>query len=195
MRTTRDKFLLDPKKTARENLWAAADRATRVLLSRKNLRFTRDEFAELHGRIVLRAVEHFMKHKVGLHKYNRKFPFFDNVFSSVWGVSPGIIQKFVDENRRKISDASMDSESYITGLELATTMEDTGKHPLDDSPVRDREWESKTMERLEFNRRQLKKYHNKGTYRESVAKLEKELNDYEEDLKKEERVSLGLEEL
>lgn len=195
MRKTRDNFLLDPNKTARENLWAAADRATRVLLSRKNLRLNRDEFQELHGRIMLRAVQHFMKHKVGLHKYNRKFPFFDNVFSSVWGVSPPVIKKFVEENRQKISNASMDSASYITGFDLATKMEDTGKHPLDDTPVRDREWEIATKERLEFNRGQLRKYHNKGTYRASVEKLEKQLDEYEEDLKKEERVALGLEDL
>ena len=190
MRTTRDKFLLDPKKTARENLWAAADRATRVLLSRKNLRLNRDEFQELHGRIMLRAVEHFMKHKVGLQKYNRKFPFFDNVYSSVWGVSPDIIRKFVDENRRKISAASMDSPSYITGFDLESKLEDTGKHPLD---LDERIDERGILEaKLEHAREKLRATHNKRFYGVSVERLEAALRLDEEMTKEELKESLGI---
>lgn len=187
------RFELDPHETARENLWRAATIAAGVVLSRKALKLTGDEWRELHLLIVEKGVEHFMRHKIGLHKYNREQPFYNNVYSSCWSVSHNVTTKFLRELKRKISAVSLDSPSYITGFEMLTRIEDTGKHPLDiDEKIDER---AILEAKLEHARRKMRETHNKSFYGVSVERLEAALKLDEEMTKEELKESLGLEEL
>jgi hypothetical protein len=189
MRKTK-RFELDPKETARENLWRAATIAAGVVLSRKSLKLTGDEWRELHLLIVEKGVEHFMKHKIGLHKYNRAQPFYNNVYSSCWSVSHNVTTKFLRELKRKISGVSLDSPSYHNGFEMLTRIEDTGKHPLDNSEVID---ERGILEaKLEHTRKKLRETHNKRFYGVSVERLEAALKLDEEMTREELKESLGI---
>ena len=187
------RFELDPNETARENLWRAATIAAGVVLSRKTLRLTGDEWRELHLLIVEKGVEHFMRHKIGLHKYNRAQPFYNNVYSSCWSVSHNVTTKFLRELKRKISAVSLDSPSYITGFDLETKLEDTGRHPLDfDEKIDER---GLLEAKLEHARKKLKETHNKSFYGVSVERLEAALKEDEEMTKEELKETLGLEDL
>lgn len=187
------RFELDPHETARENLWRAATIAAGVVLSRKSLKLTGDEWRELHLLIVEKGVDHFMKHKIGLHKYNRAQPFYNNVYSSCWGVSHNVTTKFLRELKRKISSVSLDSPSYITGFDLESKLEDTGRHPLDFSErIDDR---AILEDKLEHARRKMRETHNKRFYGVSVANLEAALKLDEEMTKEELKESLGLEDV
>ena len=187
------RFELDPHETARENLWRAATIAAGVVLSRKALKLTGDEWRELHLLIVEKGVEHFMRHKIGLHKYNREQPFYNNVYSSCWSVSHNVTTKFLNELKRKISSVSLDSPSYHNGFEMLTRIEDTGRHPLDNSEVVD---ERGLLEaKLEHARKKMKETHNKRFYGVSLERLEAALKLDEEMTKEELKESLGLEDL
>ena len=192
MRKTK-RFELDPRETARENLWRAATVAAGVVLSRKSLRLTGDEWRELHLLIVEKGVDHFMRHKIGLHKYNREQPFYNNVYSSCWSVSHNVTTKFLRALNRKISGVSLDSPSYHNGFEMLTRIEDTGRHPLDlDEKIDER---GILEAKLEHAREKLRATHNKRFYGVSVANLEAALRLDEEMTKEELKESLGLEEL
>lgn len=189
MRKTK-RFELDPNETARENLWRAATIAAGVVLSRKALKLTGDEWRELHLLIVEKGVEHFMRHKVGLHKYNRAQPFYNNVYSSCWSVSHNVTTKFLRELKRKISGVSLDSPSFITGFDLESRLEDTGRHPLDLSGRID---ERGILEaKLEHAREKLRETHNKRFYGVSVERLEAALRMDEEMTREEEKETLGI---
>jgi hypothetical protein len=184
------RFELDPHETARENLWRAATIAAGVVLSRKALKLTGDEWRELHLLIVEKGVDHFMKHKIGLHKYNRAQPFYNNVYSSCWSVSHNVTTKFLRELKRKISSVSLDSPSYITGFDLESKLEDTGRHPLD---LDERIDERGILEaKLDHARRKMRETHNKRFYGVSMANLEAALRLDEEMTREELKESLGI---
>jgi hypothetical protein len=189
MRKTK-RFELDPHETARENLWRAATIAAGVVLSRKALKLTGDEWRELHLLIVEKGVDHFMKHKIGLHKYNRAQPFYNNVYSSCWSVSHNVTTKFLRELKRKISSVSLDSPSYITGFDLESKLEDTGRHPLDfDEKIDER---GILEAKLDHARRKMRETHNKRFYGVSVERLEAALKLDEEMTREELKESLGI---
>ena len=188
---TATKFQLDPKETARENLWRAATIAAGVILSRKNLKLTRDEWHELHLRIVEKGVVQFMCVKIARHRYNRAQPFYNNVYGCCWSVSPQVIKCYLQEIKRKISGVSLDSPSYHNGFEMLTRIEDTGRHPLDDSERID---ERGLLEaKLEHAREKLRETHNRRFYGVSVERLEAALRMDEEMTKEELKETLGLE--
>ena len=170
--------------------------ASGVILSRKKLHLNDDEWEELRMLIALRGVRHFMEHKIGLHKYNRKFPFYDNVYSSCWGSSPMVVDKFLKSNREKLSLRSSDKLNSTNCFTYISNEVDTGKHPLEYvKPWEDPDWRENTERRLEAARRKVVETHHKGVYRESARKLEEILKEDDEMTRRELRVECGLDPL
>lgn len=96
-----------------ENLWRAAKQATLHIL--KTYRFyglvgydrkTLIEDCILHG------VRHFLEFKIGQKKYNRAYPFFNNVMSSVWSVQGNIADKLVKDMIRRYHMADIDNVDF-----------------------------------------------------------------------------------
>ena len=192
----RKRFELAPNESARENLWRAAMNASGVILSRKKLHLNEDEWEELRMLIALRGVRHIMEHKIGLHKYNRKFPFYDNVYSSCWGSSPMVVDKFLKSNREKLSLRSSDKLNSTNCFTYISNEVDTGTHPLDYvRPGADPGWRENTEKRLENARRKAVETHNKSAYLESARKIEALLKEDDELTRQELRVECGLEDL
>lgn len=122
------RFKLDSSQTAMENLFRAADYAAKYNLSKKRLRITKDEWAELHRRLVLSTVIYFMSRlRRGL--YDRSVPFFVNVLGCC-RASSYTVKKFINEIREKLNMTSTDTPA---GDEMGTYgdfLPDTGTHPL-----------------------------------------------------------------
>jgi hypothetical protein len=124
------RFQLNPKETAMENLFRAATQATLFLLKQHGFyglvgydRKTLIDDCILHG------VRHFIEFKVMKHTYNRKYPFMNNVMSSVWSVQGNIANKLVKDmvTRYHMNDiASVDfAISTQDGLPLYLSYEET----------------------------------------------------------------------
>ena len=77
---------IDPKKTARENLWSAATFAAERLRKKYvkgGLRLTGEEWKDVLDDIVLAAVKQFMS-KVNRGEVNMEYSFYQNVYSCVY---------------------------------------------------------------------------------------------------------------
>lgn len=83
--------------------------------------------------MTIATVENFLYHKIFLKKYDRRFCFWQNVFSSAWSIAGGhrIIDKFLDSIKNKLNSTSL---SMQIGHDAEDTVEnliaDTGVHPL-----------------------------------------------------------------
>lgn len=83
--------------------------------------------------MTIATVENFLYHKIFLKKYDRRFDFWQNVFSSAYSISGGhrIIDKFLDNIKHKLNSTSL---SMQIGYDAEDTVEnmiaDTGVHPL-----------------------------------------------------------------
>jgi hypothetical protein len=127
------RFQLNPKETAMENLFRAATQATLFLLKQHGFygllgydRKTLIDDCILHG------VRHFIEFKVMKHTYNRKYPFMNNVMSSVWSVQGNIANRLVKDmiTRYHMNDiASVDfAISTQDGFPLYLSYEETLHH-------------------------------------------------------------------
>ena len=123
------RWLIDPNKTAMENLWDAAKTAAACLLHRIKLKCTQEEWHDIHEEMVLKGVRNFLDNKVMRHTYDRRFCFFQNVLSSVWAVSNGCIYRNIRDNKRRITALSVETETHDFAT-IGDTIEDTGRHPL-----------------------------------------------------------------
>lgn len=128
------KFRLRAELSAMENLFEACNAAARYILSRKKLRLSKDEWAELLDIVTLDGVDHFLRIKIGRHTYNRDYDFFSNAYSSVWSIAGGknTVHKYLEEIRHRLSTTST---SLVVGVGDDSTVEDliadTGRHPLE----------------------------------------------------------------
>lgn len=123
------RFKLDPKETAMENLFRAADYAARYQLSRKRLRITKEEWAELHRRLVLASVVYFLS-RLRRGKYDHSVDFFMNVLGCSRAKASYTVKKYLNEIREKLNMTSTDTPE---GDEMGTFgdfLPDTGTHPL-----------------------------------------------------------------
>lgn len=83
--------------------------------------------------MTIATVENFLYHKIFLKKYDRRFDFWQNVFSCAYSISGGhrIIDKFLDNIKHKLNSTSL---SMQIGYDPEDTVEnmiaDTGVHPL-----------------------------------------------------------------
>ena len=123
------RWLIDPQKSAMENLWDAAKTAAAFLLHRIKLKCTQEEWHDIHEEMVLKGVRNFLDNKVMRHTYDRRFCFFQNVLSSVWSVSNGCIYRNIRDNKRRITALSVETETHDFTT-IGDTIEDTGRHPL-----------------------------------------------------------------
>lgn len=127
------RFQLKQEETAMENLWRAATQATLFLL--KQHRFyglVGYDKKTLIDECILHGVRHFIEFKVMKHAYNRKYPFMNNVMSSVWSVQGNIANKLVKDmvTRYHMNDiASVDfAISTQDGFPLYLSYEETLHH-------------------------------------------------------------------
>lgn len=96
-----------------ENLFRAADYATRYILGRKRIRLkTTEEWTELHALCMYKAVFEFMK-RLRDHEYNRDYSFFENVYSCVWSSHMHVVDAFIKDIKRHLSSTdNMDMVAY-----------------------------------------------------------------------------------
>lgn len=110
------RFRLVPleQKSAQEQLWTAARQATLHVL--KTHRFyglqgySRDGLIE---DVILEGVRNFMEFKIGHHTYNRNFPFFNNVMSSVWSVQNTVATKHIKLLERQCHSQDIDDVAFL----------------------------------------------------------------------------------
>lgn len=61
---------------------------------------------------ILHGVRHFLEFKIGQKKYNRNFPFMNNVMSSVWSVQGNIADKLVKDMVKRYNMSNIDDVSF-----------------------------------------------------------------------------------
>lgn len=128
---SKKRFKLDPTKTAQENLWDAMSVAAVYMLKRFKITNKQEEWLEIFDEVRVRAVRHFIDNRVMQHKYDRRFSFIQNCISSVWAIISDTIRIYIRDNRRRITNLSMDTEIEGTvNLNLESSISDTGTHPL-----------------------------------------------------------------
>lgn len=83
--------------------------------------------------MTIATVENFLYHKIFLKKYDRRFDFWQNVFSCAWSITGAhrIVDKYLENIKRKLNSTSL---SMQIGHDPDDTVEaliaDTGVHPL-----------------------------------------------------------------
>lgn len=123
------RFQLDPNETANENLWRAAKVATVTLLRKFHIRsFIDDKYIDLFDELAMQTVVSFMHLKIQQRGYDRRFSFFENVYSCCWGC--GVANNYFKTEERNKSLVSLSCES-TDGVTLESTIADTEKHYLD----------------------------------------------------------------
>ena len=118
---------IDPKKTARENLWSAATFAAdcfRQKYVKAGMKLTRDEWQEVMDDIVLAAVRAFMN-KLNRGDVNMEYSFYQNVYSCVYSVFNLRLDHFL----RNVVKRKMDNIDRLE-LEHAQFLVDTAKKPM-----------------------------------------------------------------
>lgn len=104
----RKRFLIDPKKSAMENLFDACRVATYFMRQKyaSKLKLTKDEWAELSLDVELAAVRQFLSSKIGKHNYCREVSFYNNCLSCVMSEWSGCVRRFL--GRIKVGIDNMD---------------------------------------------------------------------------------------
>lgn len=113
------RFMLDPAKTAMENLYAAARIAVVVIArSHRWWGMVGDCREELFENIREATVEHFIRHKVLEHKYcrvakdGRKLNFADNVISSCFAVASNVADMYLKDFIRRYNSDDIEPIQY-----------------------------------------------------------------------------------
>lgn len=121
---SKKRFQLRADETAQENLWRAANIAARYIVGKTKLYNVDDERDEIIESVTLRTVQDFMRIKIGEHEYNRAHPFFDNVYSSCWSCAHHIIDMYIRQKKRDISNKSLDESIGVESLTYADVLSD-----------------------------------------------------------------------
>jgi hypothetical protein len=118
---------LDPKKTARENLWSAAIFAAdcfRQKYAKAGMKLSKEEWQDALDDIVLAAVRAFMN-KVNRGEINMEYSFYQNVYSCVYSVFNMRLDHFL----RNVVKRKMDNIDRLEP-EHAQFLVDTTKKPM-----------------------------------------------------------------
>lgn len=118
---------IDPKKTARENLWSAAIFAAncfRHKYVKAGMKLTGEEWKDVLDDIVLAAVRAFMN-KVNRGEVNMEYSFYQNVYSCVYSVFSLRLDHFL----RTVVKRKMDNIDRMEP-ETAQFLVDTAKKPM-----------------------------------------------------------------
>lgn len=108
------RWKIDPSKTAMENLYDAANTACRYILSRSKVQLkSNDERKELLDLCIYKGVEIFLKRYIQEKKYDRKYTFFQNVYSACWSCYSYVIDLYLTSIKRRLSTTDkMETLSY-----------------------------------------------------------------------------------
>ena len=102
------RFRLNPNESAKENLWRCIDRCFQLLAARYKVHLPKDELDDLKQTVMLRAVDNFMRLKICAKKYNRKYDFFSNCYSSTWSVFTSRLNEFYENKKRMMEAVNLD---------------------------------------------------------------------------------------
>lgn len=123
------RFRLDPNETALENLWRAAKVATVTLLRKFHIRsFIDDKYIDLFDELTMQTVVSFMYLKIRNKGYDRRFSFYENVYSCCWGCD--VVKKYIKSEEERKTMISLSHESDDGGS-LEATLESSERHSLD----------------------------------------------------------------
>lgn len=100
-------FRLNPHETAKQNLWRCISQACSLLIAKRihKLIIMHDELEELMSDFCFLTYSSFISNKVMRHGYNRRFSFFQNVFSSAYSVLNRALTKHFKRIEYKSSTA------------------------------------------------------------------------------------------
>lgn len=102
----RDKWLIDPGKSAKENLWDACQVATYFFRQKysSKLKLNKQEWEELNNNVVLAAVKQFMEQRIKNHQYCHETSFYFNCFACVMSVWSGEVRKIVNKIKENMDN-------------------------------------------------------------------------------------------
>lgn len=119
------RFQLDPNLSASENLGLAVRYAVPVVLRRYRLgNLDRETLDEVYAEVRLQTYRHFIEHKVLAHKYCRQtkdgkpVPFFSNVISSCWSVTPNVLYRMKRNIEKRYQTISLEKAAVHYDKEL-----------------------------------------------------------------------------
>lgn len=109
-------FRLNPQETAQENLWRCISQACSLLLAKRmyKLIIMHDELEELMSDFCFDTYSSFISNKVMKHRYDRRWSFFQNVFSSAYSVLGHCLDKFF--KRIKYKSSTVERIMFKTGI-------------------------------------------------------------------------------
>lgn len=102
----REKWLIDPKKSAKENLWDACQVATYFFRQKyaAKLKLSKAEWEELNNNVVLAAVKQFMDQRIRNHQYCHETSFYFNCFACVMSVWSGEVRKLLNSIKKSMDN-------------------------------------------------------------------------------------------
>lgn len=101
------RYRINPRLTAMENLWIAARMASYYIMAHSRATNEGAEYDEIVEMLILYCIRHFLKHKIGLRKYNRNFSFFENVYSSCRSMWNSVITAYSTRLKRRLNTTSL----------------------------------------------------------------------------------------
>jgi hypothetical protein len=120
--------------TAQQNLWESARVATILIFKRYKVYNIGDEHKELFEEVMLRGVQNFLREKVMNHKYDRRYPWLNNMLSAVWQSAGFVINKYIEMTRRRIDAVPLDAEvKNCPGSTVGELIADTGDNRVGSS--------------------------------------------------------------
>lgn len=136
------RWKIDPSKTAMENLYDACSTACKSMMLKTRVRWRNDderqEMLDLH---TYRGVEVFLDRYIRGKRYNRKFTFFQNVYSACWSCYTDVLTRYLNIIKRQINTTDK--------METVTYNQD--EHPLGLYNKYERGFNSYEKESLDFS--------------------------------------------
>lgn len=106
------RYKINPSLTAMENLWIAARMASYYIMAHSRATNEGVEYDEIVEMLILYGIRHFLKHKIGLRKYNRNFSFFQNVYSSCRSMWNSVITSYTTRLKRRLDTTSLHAKVH-----------------------------------------------------------------------------------
>lgn len=102
----REKWLIDPQKSAKENLWDACQVATYFFRQKysSKLKLNKHEWEELNNNVVLAAVKQFMEQRIRNHQYCHETSFYFNCFACVMSNWPSEVKKLLNNIKQRMDN-------------------------------------------------------------------------------------------
>lgn len=128
------RYRINPRLTAMENLWIAARMASYYIMAHSRATNEGAEYDEIVEMLILYGIRHFLKHKIGLRKYNRNFSFFENVYSSCRSMWNSVITAYSTRLKRRLNTTSLYAKvDNMDDIRLIDALSD-GEQALDYRP-------------------------------------------------------------